>query len=71
MQPRSRQVPPQPMGSRSTTAVFRPICDARMAPTYPPGPLPITTRSNVSPLLANPASLCCLRNLHAIKDPQG
>src|SRR5262245_54959933 len=49
MQPRSRQVPPQPAGSRSTTAVRRPSWAARMAPTYPPGPLPITMTSN-SPL---------------------
>ena len=33
MQPRWRQVPPQPAGSRSTTAVLSPICAARTAAT--------------------------------------
>ena len=33
MQPRWRQVPPQPAASRSTTAVFSPIWAARTAAT--------------------------------------
>ena len=53
MQPRRRQVPPQPAGSRSTTAVRSPIWAARTAATYPPGPLPITVTSN-SPLAKSP-----------------
>ena len=35
-----------PSGSRSTTAIFRPSWAARMAATYPPGPLPMTVTSN-------------------------
>src|ERR1700691_5270009 len=44
MQPTCRQVPPR-NGSFSTTAVFSPHWLARIAATYPPGPLPIITRS--------------------------
>jgi hypothetical protein len=33
MHPRRRHVPPVPAGSRSTTAVFRPIWEARIAAT--------------------------------------
>src|SRR5262245_34051002 len=44
MQPQFRQVPPS-TGARSTTAVRRPTCAARMAATYPPVPDPITTTS--------------------------
>src|SRR5271156_868190 len=44
MQPTCRQVPPR-NGSFSTTATFNPHCAARIAATYPPGPLPITTKS--------------------------
>src|SRR3954452_14564797 len=47
MQPTLRQVPPK-VFSFSTTATFRPSWAARMAQTYPPGPEPITMRSNVS-----------------------
>src|SRR5262245_48184681 len=47
MQPRFRQVPPR-TGSRSTTAVRNPSCDARMAATYPPVPEPMTTTSYAS-----------------------
>src|SRR5262245_29276646 len=43
MQPQLRQMPPR--CSRSTTAVFMPSCAARIAATYPPGPLPRTIRS--------------------------
>src|SRR6476661_7142541 len=44
MQPQLRQMPPS--DSRSITATFSPSCEARMAATYPPGPLPTTTKSN-------------------------
>src|SRR5215831_18366271 len=44
MQPTCRQVPPR-NGSFSTTTVFRPSSPARMAATYPPGPLPIIATS--------------------------
>src|SRR5688572_10056303 len=45
MQPQLRHVPPR-TGARSTTAVLRPSCAARMAATYPPVPEPITMTSN-------------------------
>jgi hypothetical protein len=44
MQPTFRQVPPCVLRF-STTATFSPSCAARMAQTYPPGPVPMTTRS--------------------------
>src|SRR5687767_7248527 len=44
MQPQLRHVPPSD-GWRSTTAVLRPSCAARIAATYPPVPAPITTTS--------------------------
>src|SRR3984957_15766595 len=44
IQPTCRQVPPR-NGSFSTTAVFNPHWLARIAATYPPGPLPMITRS--------------------------
>src|SRR5215470_3668432 len=44
MQPTCRQVPPR-KGSFSTTTVFSPSSPARMAATYPPGPLPIIATS--------------------------
>ena len=44
MQPQLRQTPPSL--SRSTQATDRPSWAARMAPTYPAGPPPMTTRSN-------------------------
>src|SRR5258708_3334849 len=44
MQPTCRQVPPR-YGSFSTTIVFRPNSPARIAATYPPGPLPIIATS--------------------------
>ena len=44
MQPMLRQVPPCVLRF-STTAVFSPSCAARMAQTYPPGPVPMTMRS--------------------------
>src|SRR4030095_16160374 len=44
MQPTFRHVPPR--NSRSTQATFIPSCAARMAATYPPGPAPMTIRSN-------------------------
>jgi len=44
MQPTLRQVPPS-VASFSTTATFMPSCAARTAQTYPPGPVPMTTRS--------------------------
>src|SRR2546430_17616840 len=50
MQPRSVHVPPSRL-SFSTIATFKPNCPARIAATYPPGPLPITVTSNCS--LAN------------------
>src|SRR5882724_7872865 len=40
MHPTCRQVPPR-KGSFSTTTVFSPNSPARIAATYPPGPLPI------------------------------
>ena len=50
-------MPPQPAGSRSTTAVLRPIWAARMAATYPPGPVPMTVTSKISPLAKASSSL--------------
>src|SRR5229473_4578962 len=44
MQPTCRHVPPR-NGSFSTTTVFRPSSPARIAATYPPGPLPIIATS--------------------------
>src|ERR1700687_4073767 len=44
MHPTCRQVPPR-KGSFSTTTVFRPSSPARIAATYPPGPLPIIATS--------------------------
>src|SRR5882757_11400369 len=44
MQPTWRQVPPR-KGSFSTTTVFNPSSPARIAATYPPGPLPIIATS--------------------------
>src|SRR4029077_7169301 len=44
MQPPCRQGPPR-NGSFSTTTVFNPSSPARMAATYPPGPLPIIATS--------------------------
>src|SRR5438445_10984989 len=44
MHPMFRHVPPR--NWRSMQATFMPSCAARMAATYPPGPAPITTRSN-------------------------
>src|SRR5262249_20576294 len=44
MQPTCRQVPPR-NGSFSTTIVFSPSSPARMAATYPPGPLPMIATS--------------------------
>src|ERR1700730_12745609 len=44
MHPTCRQVPPR-NPSFSMTRVFKPHWDARMAATYPPGPLPIIARS--------------------------
>ena len=44
MQPILRQVPPR-LARLSTQAVFIPSCAARMAATYPPGPLPMTMTS--------------------------
>src|SRR6266853_4804725 len=44
MQPTCRQVPPR-YGSFSTTTVFNPSSPARIAATYPPGPLPIIATS--------------------------
>src|SRR5215467_4816089 len=44
MQPTCRQVPPR-NGSFSTTMVFNPSSPARIAATYPPGPLPIIATS--------------------------
>ena len=44
MQPTCRHVPPR-KPSFSTTKVFNPHCAARIAVLYPPGPLPMMTRS--------------------------
>src|SRR5437899_2404677 len=44
MQPTCKHVPPR-NGSFSTTTVFRPNSPARIAATYPPGPLPIIATS--------------------------
>src|SRR5262245_16065495 len=46
MHPQIRHVPPSAF-CFSTTATFRPSCDARIAATYPPVPAPITTTSYV------------------------
>src|SRR5439155_18946930 len=46
IQPMCRQVPPR-AGHFSTRAVFSPSCAARMAATYPPGPLPMTVTSKL------------------------
>ena len=54
MHPRSVQVPPT-RGSFSTTSVLRPFWPARMAQTYPPGPLPMITRSYVATARLPPA----------------
>ena len=43
MHPQLRQTPPRL--SFSMMAVFSPSCEARIAVTYPPGPLPIMTIS--------------------------
>ena len=49
MQPMLRHVPPNALpGRRSTQATLLPNCAARIAAVYPPGPPPITTRSNFS-----------------------
>ena len=45
MQPMRKHVPPN-RGSVSTQAAIRPSCEARMAAVYPPGPPPITIKSN-------------------------
>src|SRR5688572_14845424 len=45
MHPQFRQMPPR--CSRSTQAVFRPSCAARIAVTYPPGPPPTTMMSKL------------------------
>src|SRR6266852_4272974 len=44
MHPTCKQVPPR-YGSFSTTTTFRPSSPARIAATYPPGPLPIIATS--------------------------
>src|SRR6267378_2571469 len=44
MHPTCKQVPPR-NGSFSTTTVFSPSSPARIAATYPPGPLPIIATS--------------------------
>src|SRR5690349_1556972 len=44
MQPTCKHVPPR-KGSFSTTTVFSPSSPARIAATYPPGPLPIIATS--------------------------
>src|SRR5882724_2321539 len=44
MHPTCKQVPPR-KGSFSTTIVFSPSSPARIAATYPPGPLPIIATS--------------------------
>ena len=56
MQPTRRQVPPK-RDSLSMQAVLNPSWAARMAATYPPGPAPITTTSNVSNESATPILL--------------
>src|SRR6478752_5064552 len=43
MQPQFKQMPPRL--SFSMIAVLNPNCEALIAATYPPGPLPITTTS--------------------------
>ena len=43
MQPQFRQTPPN--SDFSMMAVFKPNWEARIAATYPPGPLPITIKS--------------------------
>ena len=41
--PQFKHTPPR--DTYSTIAVFKPNCEARIAVTYPPGPLPITMTS--------------------------
>ena len=43
MHPQFKQIPP--IDSFSITAVFKPNCEALIAVTYPPGPLPTTIKS--------------------------
>src|SRR5262249_32384274 len=54
MQPMLRQVPPR-AARLSTQATRSPSWAARMAATYPPGPAPITTRSNTSAIARLPS----------------
>src|SRR5690625_4732455 len=56
IQPTLRQTPPQ--YCFSTTAVFRPSWDARIAATYPPGPPPSTTRSKCSATCTSLRTTC-------------
>src|SRR5262252_1475151 len=62
MQPTCRHVPPR-YGSFSTTIVFNPSSPARMAATYPPGPLPIIATSYFATLnLPSAGTRCRARN---------
>src|SRR5690606_21006420 len=45
IQPQLRHIPPS--SAASMTAVFKPNWEARIAATYPPGPLPTTITSNL------------------------
>src|SRR5882724_1567050 len=63
MQPTCKHVPPR-NGSFSTTTVFSPSSPARIAATYPPGPLPIIATSYFATLsLPSAGPRCRVRNL--------
>ena len=63
MQPTFRQVPPR-LAPFSIQATRMPNCAARMAPTYPPGPAPMTIKSKFS-LLMTAACYLLLFSLYA------
>src|SRR5487761_717829 len=56
MHPTCRHVPPR-NGSFSMTTVFNPHSPARIAATYPPGPLPMMAKSYLANLVLLRASI--------------
>src|ERR1019366_6352817 len=68
MHPTCRQVPPN-LSSFSIIAVFRPNWPERIAATYPPGPLPITTKSyfGASAKTTPPSEVSCIWNIGCIE----
>src|SRR6202171_2379494 len=75
MQPTSKHVPPRE-GSFSTTTTFRPSSPARIAATYPPGPLPIIATSyfatrSLLPQGPNPATQVHPHRSHTRKKLEG